>query len=409
MSTLEKLLDLKVHRPIIFKRLATNLSENFSDIDPVQGFDENSIPDKKQKQENGENVHRFVTCSGERNRSIKNLYLKPEQEDILLSQILERLSDGSPTVKKNVLVWAKHISGSKREPSQQWFDNFLKRNPVITLRDRRICGIEDLDVGIEGKDAYLRELHRLVKAKGPSVTIWNAEATIFTTTTPSSVFVNQPEPLKILEIFGQLRLLGCVSSHGQALPPFFVLSVEGTDSDRDRCKKEGITDATYEVDDSIAEETHNNWTTISSVTFHAWFEKCFLPHIEEFCLSAGPNILILGHHWHVDVKTINMACEHNVDIFIEPATGSSRPVSVIRNLFEQVKFKQEYSQVLLSDKFYDNEDNFSLWTVPLVLKYPWEKAIERKKIIESWNFSLPGIGTKHSSQKKLQMNFVLTI
>ena len=73
--------------------------------------------------------------------------------------------------------------------------------------------------------------------------------------------------------------------------------------------KGGPAGCMYSVSDS-------GW--MEAANFIQWFEKMFLPAVQHMAKKLPVILFFDGHHSHLSLKLIELACTHNVHLFCSP-------------------------------------------------------------------------------------------
>lgn len=229
-------------------------------------------------------------------------------------------------------------------PGNEWTKSFMKRHPKLSfkkpeqLEKARYCSRDPFVIF----DFYemIKELyHECQVTDESSPLIFNADETGFASD-PSRLRAigTKGTPLnRLCDGSGRdsTTVLACVSANGVFLPPLIVFKGVSVQS---------RWTAQEEYPGTMYSATRNGW--MEEATFHQWFTKMFVPHVQAVRESNGwidkPAILFFdGHASHISLRIVEYALQHQIRLVKFPSHMSDKMQPLDVCVFGPVKTKWE--------------------------------------------------------------------
>ena len=311
-------------------------------------------------------------------RSGPTPYLSFEEEEELVSFLIQTAKIGYPHTKKQVLALVQRIvegKGIETTLSNGWWERFLRRHPKLTLKmavplsyGRAIATNPDV------LNRYFDMLEETLETNGilddPS-RIFNCDETGL----PLS-----PKCLKIVDKIGsrnpshitgntkaQITVLACSCAAGYVIPPFIIFNRKSLSQVLTRGEIPGTL---YGLSDS-------GW--MSRDLFFHWFTKHFLLYAPQ----VRPLLLLLdGHSTHYCPDTINMAAQNQVIIFTLPPHTTHVMQPLDRGCFAPLKvsWRQICHQFIAKNP----GKTVSQYDFCRLFSQAWSKAFSIENIVSSF-------------------------
>lgn len=303
-------------------------------------------------------------------------YLTVDEEAELSQHLLQASAMGLGKTRRDVKCLVEvcvRKKGTLRGSavSNGWWDKFLKRNPMLSLRSGdSTAGIRMDAMNVENMKEYfdlLREVYDEYEFNSHPECIYNMDETGVPL---------QPRPPKVIAKRGQKKIryrtsgqkaqitvIGCGSATGQIIPPFIIYAAKQLNPLWIRNEVGG---SRYAVSDK-------GW--VDQELFYLWLKEHFL----ENAVSRRPLLLLLdGHSSHFEPQSIQFAKENEIVIFCLPphTTHECQPLDV--GLFGPLKrhWQQE------CHKFYQKHPSLviSKLNFNLVFRQAWLNAVSPANI-----------------------------
>ena len=317
-----------------------------------------------------------ATCGREK-------YLTDEEEEDLATFIENCASVGYAKTRKQILALVERImsaQGIQVHVSDGWWVSFLKRHPLLTLRNpssvsttRALASDPSvLEVYFDLLEEALQE-NDLMDKPGQ---IYNMDETGLPL---------DPKPPRTVHLKGSKRALactsggksqitavGCVNAAGQAMPPMVIW---------DRKTMAPVL-AEGEVPGTSYGMSPKGW--MDQELFDLWFTRHFL----RYASSERPLLLILdGHSSHYCPDTIKRAFEENVVVFTLPPNTTHITQPLDKGVFGPLKaaWRETCHSFLVSNP----GRRITKYDFSRLFSEAWMKAMTPKNIVSG--FSITGI------------------
>ena len=184
--------------------------------------------------------------------------------------------------------------------SNGWWENFLRRNPVLHLRSGdSTAGVQMDAINKENLDNYfdlLRSVYNDFDFDKFPESIYNMDETgIPLSSRPPKVVAKKGQKKVRYRTSGQkaqITVIGCGSAAGQVIPPFIIFAA----------KQVSPLWTVDEVNGSRFAVSENGW--VDQELFYFWRKEHFLSN----AVSRRPLLLLLdGHSSHFEPSTIEFA------------------------------------------------------------------------------------------------------
>lgn len=266
-------------------------------------------------------------------RSGPKPYLSTEEEEELANFLFQVAQIGYPHTKKQVFGIVQQILESKGIHSpvtNGWWERFCKRNPSVSLRAAVPLSVARASAtDPEMLHRYYNTLEQCLKDNNiynqPGM-IFNCDETGLPLNPPSLRVVQKVGAKNPSYITGsdksQITVLACTNAAGYAVPPFVIF---------DRLTWNPKL-AEGEVAGSYYGLSKNGW--INSELFDAWFLNHFLKYVPQ----TRPLLLLLdGHSTHYSPRTINLAAEQGILVYVLPPNTTHLTQPLDKGCFSPLK------------------------------------------------------------------------
>ena len=201
--------------------------------------------------------------------------------------------------------------------------------------------------------------------------MWNCDETGFCTATASRVVLARKGAKAVHEIGGGsgrefITVLGCCAADGTRLPPYTVY--KGQNLYREWTSA-GPPGAFYGMSKSGWMESDN---------FLSWFDKCFLPAVDNLLQDAPVLLFVDGHHSHLSLSLLRRAREKGVHLICLPphTTHILQPLDVgvygpMKKAWKEIvkSFKTKTLGATITKKVFPGEAcmffNLTVFVIPL--------------------------------------------
>ena len=298
-------------------------------------------------------------------------YLTRNEEEELSTHLLRASSIGLGKTRRDVLSivgsYVKNkglLNGSTI--SNCWWQNFLKRNPTLSLRSGDSTAGVRLDaMSEENMKTYfdlLREVYDTFDFENHPEAIYNMDETgVPLEPRPPKVVAKRGQKKVRCRTSGQkaqITVIGCGSATGNVLPPFIIYAAKKLNH---LWMRDEVSGSRYGVSDK-------GW--VDQRLFYSWLKDHFLMN----AVSHRPLLLLLdGHSSHFEPQSIEFARQNHIVIFCLPphTTHECQPLDV--GLFGPLKkyWQQE------CHKFYQNHLNVVITKLNFnrVFRVAWLQAV----------------------------------
>jgi len=223
-----------------------------------------------------------------------------------------------------------------RNPSDEWFESFMKRNPKLSqrvagkLQNMRADAMKP-DVINEFFDQY-ENLHKLHHYEAKN--IYNADESGCQTCGGKCVIVARKGAKYIKKLTSNndkqsWTILACCSADGNFIPISLMYKAKNIQS----CwRANGPYNAVYNTSDS-------GW--MEKKQFTHWFSQVFIPNANKVDPIGRKLLLLDGHASHISIDLIETARNNSVDLFRLPAHTSHIMQPCDLSLFKKKKKKNK--------------------------------------------------------------------
>ena len=275
-------------------------------------------------------------------------YLTVEEEEELVSFLIQSASIGYPRTRKDILCLVQQIMDKKREDvtvSNGWLERFRQRHPQLTLKTAvPLSQARAMATDSTILNNYFDMLQTCLEDNGicdvPNA-IFNCDETGLPLCPPSSRVIDVKGSKHPVHTCSgnktQFTILACTSATGTAMPPYVVL-------DRKTLNK-AFTEG--EVPGTLYGLSTNGW--MNQELFHKWFLRHFLQYIP----SSRPILLVMdGHSSHYCPETIKLAAENQILLFALPPNSTHTTQPLDRACFSPLKsaWQQECHEFCVKNK-----------------------------------------------------------
>ena len=260
-------------------------------------------------------------------------YLTEEEEDELVTFLIEVAMIGYPRTKKDVLAIVQNVidkKGIDAIVTTGWWQRFIQRHPEMTLKSAVPLSLPRAKAGSkEVLSRYMDILYNCLDENG----ILNNPAAIYNC--DETGLPLNPDSGKVVDAVGskhpsyitgegksQFTVLACSNATGTALPPFIVLD--------DKNLNFKFTHG--EVPGTLYGLSSNGW--MNQDLFDGWFTNHFL----QYAVPQRPIVLLMdGHSSHFSPATITLAAHNQVLLFVLPPNTTHITQPLDRACFAPLK------------------------------------------------------------------------
>lgn len=213
----------------------------------------------------------------------------------------------------------------ENRPRRKWYRGFLKRNPMVRLRNARPLDRKRAKISSEDLDQWFKDYEEFINDNGlvdkPSQ-IWNCDESGFDLQGKAGKILgpSAPKARPYRVVTGSkehITVLPCFNAAGQSMPPYFLFQGKRIPTSYNPLEG-GVPGSAF----SMTEKGY-----MDAATFYMWFANHFLPHLP----PARPVVLLVDSaEAHIDFHTFELAQENGIFIYalLKNATHLVQPADV---------------------------------------------------------------------------------